>query len=96
MREITLVGYGNQGKAWAANMRDSGWKVVVSGRDEGSGIARARADGFATLPASELRSLGGAIALLLPDEAIRGFFDRYLAGGAPGPLRGFPGSTPSR
>ncbi|MGZ3671784.1 MAG: hypothetical protein ACXWR4_17845, partial [Bdellovibrionota bacterium] len=29
MREITLVGNGNQGKAWAANLRDSGWKVTV-------------------------------------------------------------------
>jgi ketol-acid reductoisomerase len=82
MREITLVGFGNQGKAWAANLRDSGWSVTVSGRDDGRGIALATDAGFKTIPASALRSLQGAIALLLPDESIRGFFDKYLAGGA--------------
>jgi ketol-acid reductoisomerase len=81
MGEITLVGYGNQGKAWAANLRDSGWKVVVSGREEGKGIAQARADGFATLPPAALRAKGGIIALLLPDEAIPEFFQSFLEGG---------------
>lgn len=81
MREITLVGYGNQGKAWAANLRDSGWKVVVSGRPEGRGIAQAQADGFPTLPAASLRAVKGAIALLLPDESIRPFFSEFLEGG---------------
>jgi ketol-acid reductoisomerase len=81
MGEITLVGYGNQGKAWAANLRDSGWKVVVSGREEGKGIAQARADGFATMPPTELKAKGGIIALLLPDEAIPEFFQSFLEGG---------------
>ncbi|MFX5684675.1 ketol-acid reductoisomerase, partial [Acinetobacter baumannii] len=75
MREITLVGYGNQGKAWAANLRDSGWKVTVSGRPAGRGIVAARADGFAVCEAAALRSRTGPIALLTPDEAIRPFFD---------------------
>lgn len=82
MPEITLVGYGNQGKAWAANLRDSGWSVSVSGREKGKGMAQAKADGFAVIPPSSLRAVSGAIALLLPDEAISGFFSEYLAGGA--------------
>jgi ketol-acid reductoisomerase len=81
MREITLVGYGNQGKAWAANLRESGWKVFVSGRASGKGIAAAKADGFAALPPEELMTRKGAVALLMPDEEIRPFFERYLAGG---------------
>ncbi len=81
MPEITLVGYGNQGRAWAANLRDSGWSVTISGREEGKGMAAAKADGFAIIPPSSLRALSGAVALLLPDEAISGFFSEYLAGG---------------
>lgn len=81
MREITLVGYGNQGRAWAANLRDSGWKVTVSGRLEGKGIAQARQDGFSTLPPTNLRGQKGLIALLLPDEAISSFFKEFLQGG---------------
>jgi len=55
--------------------------VQVSGREEGKGIAQAKSDGFATLPASGLASLSGPIALLMPDEAIAPFFEKYLAGG---------------
>lgn len=82
MREITLVGYGNQGRPWAANLRDSGWKVRVSGRPEGKGIAQAKADGFETVPAEALKALQGPVALLLPDEAIPAFFQQYLVGGS--------------
>lgn len=81
MRQITLVGYGNQGKAWAANLRDSGWNVSVSGRHGGAGSARAREDGFSVVDAAALRSVSGLIVLLLPDEAIPQFFAEYLAGG---------------
>ncbi|MGE3260462.1 MAG: ketol-acid reductoisomerase [Bacteriovoracia bacterium] len=81
-RQITLVGYGNQGRAWAANLRDSGWNVVVSGRLEGKGIAQAKLDGFNVVSAEDLRSISGPIALLTPDEAIPSFFRRYLEGGS--------------
>lgn len=80
-RQITLVGYGNQGRAWAANLRDSGWNVVVSGRLDGQGVARASGDGFDVLAADQLRVVSGPVALLLPDEAIPSFFSRYLEGG---------------
>lgn len=81
MGKITLVGYGNQGKAWAANLRDSGWDVRVAGRSGGKGIAQAQADGFLTFEASELREQSGPIALLLPDETIQGFYSEFLVGG---------------
>lgn len=84
MREITLIGYGNQGRAWAANLRDSGWTVRVSGRDAekgGKGIARAKADGFTIVDAKDLRAVKGPVALLLPDEQIAPFFEEYLHGG---------------
>lgn len=85
MREITLIGYGNQGRAWAANLRDSGWKVSVSGRSAengGKGVARAKADGFTTVDAKDLRSVKGPVALLLPDEQIAPFFAQHLKGGS--------------
>ncbi len=82
MWEITIVGYGNQGKAWAENLRDSGWSVRVSGRAHGKGMAQAAADGFAVIAPQDLRSEKGPIALLLPDESIRPFFSEFLAGGS--------------
>lgn len=76
-REIIIVGYGNQGKAWAANLRDSGWKVSVSGR-AGGAVSLAKEHGFPTLAPEELRSQKGLIALLLPDEVTPVFFSQYL------------------
>ena len=84
MREITLIGYGNQGRAWAANLRDSGWNVRISGRDAengGKGIGRAKADGFTIVDAKDLRAVKGPVALLLPDEQIAPFFEAFLSGG---------------
>jgi len=76
-REIIIVGYGNQGKAWAANLRDSGWKVTVSGR-AGSSVSLAKEHGFPTLAPEELRAQKGLIALLLPDEVTPIFFSQFL------------------
>lgn len=81
MRQITLVGYGNQGKAWAANLRDSGWEPRISGRLEGRGRELAQKDGFSWISPVELRHVEGPIALLMPDEKIPGFFATYLEGG---------------
>jgi ketol-acid reductoisomerase len=79
--EITLVGYGNQGRAWAANLRDSGWKVTVSGRADGKGKIEAQKAGFAVLEPFKLKALRGPIAILLPDESVSPFYAQYLAGG---------------
>jgi ketol-acid reductoisomerase len=79
--EITLVGYGNQGSAWASNLRDSGWKVTVSGRLGGKGMLEAQKAGFATLESSKLKALRGPMAILLPDETVSSFYAQYLVGG---------------
>ena len=80
MRQITLVGFGNQGRAWAHNLRDSGWLVRISGRPDGKGMEKAAQEGFAVVKPSELKALEGPVALLLPDESIPKFFDLYLRG----------------
>ena len=37
-QDITLLGLGNQGRAWAENLRDGGWavKIALRRRREGS------------------------------------------------------------
>lgn len=65
---IAVVGYGNQGRSWALNLRDSGHKVRIHTRAD-EGRAQAERDGF---EARELDTAGDAdvICLLVPDEAI--------------------------
>lgn len=79
--EITLVGYGNQGRAWAANLRDSGWKVQVSGRSGGRGMQEAQKAGFSVISPDQLTAVKGPVAILLPDEAVASFYAQYLSQG---------------
>jgi len=65
---IAVVGYGNQGRSWALNLRDSGLAVQVCVRADTT-RQQAEADGFA---AADLAAASAAdiVCLLVPDDAI--------------------------
>jgi ketol-acid reductoisomerase len=65
---VAVVGYGNQGRPWALNLRDSGLDVTVCVRADDT-RDRAVADGFA---ARDLDAASDAdvVCLLVPDDAI--------------------------
>jgi ketol-acid reductoisomerase len=67
-RRVAIVGYGNQGRAQALNLRDSGVAVTI-GLPEGSASrARAAADGFEPLTASEAAAGADVVVMLAADE----------------------------
>jgi ketol-acid reductoisomerase len=66
-RLIAVVGYGNQGRSQALNLRDRGYAVVVGNRDDGY-AEQARADGFDVRPIADAIAEADVVALLLPDE----------------------------
>ncbi len=74
---IGVIGYGNQGAAQAACLRDAGHDVRVVLRPEGASAARARADGFRPASPAELMECG-VIALLAPDEAHGSVLDEWI------------------
>jgi ketol-acid reductoisomerase len=65
---VAVVGYGNQGRPWALNLRDAGLDVTVCVRADDS-RRQAEADGF---PAQDVSAASGAdvICILVPDDAI--------------------------
>ena len=65
---VTVVGYGNQGRAHALNLRDSGVLVAVAGRPGGGGIAAARADGLPAGTIDEMVPGATLVIVALPDE----------------------------
>lgn len=65
---VAVVGYGIQGKAFAANLRDSGVRVVVGNREDEYREA-AVADGFDTRPIAEAAAAASIVLLLIPDDA---------------------------
>jgi len=65
---VAVVGYGNQGRSWALNLRDSGLDVTVCVRADET-RDQARADGF---DASDIEGANEAdvVCVLVPDDAI--------------------------
>ena len=65
---VAVVGYGNQGRSWALNLRDSGLPVEVCVRRDET-RERAEAEGFAT---ADLAAAAGAdvVCMLVPDDVI--------------------------
>jgi ketol-acid reductoisomerase len=64
---IAVIGYGNQGRSQALNMRDSGLAVIV-GNPAGAYAERAEADGMQVYPIAEAVSRADVVMLIIPDE----------------------------
>jgi ketol-acid reductoisomerase len=65
---IAVVGYGNQGRPWALNLRDSGLDVTVCVRADET-RERAKSDGFATTEL-DAASEFDVLCILIPDDVI--------------------------
>lgn len=76
-RKIAVLGYGNQGRAQALNLRDSGLDVVVGGRP-GNSIERAIEDGFVTLTLREAAEVADVMMITLPDQHASGLINREI------------------
>lgn len=77
-RIVAIIGYGNQGRAQALNLRDSDVGVVIGSiHDETS--RRAEDDGFQVLSIGDAAERADAIALLIPDEIQPGVYGEHIA-----------------
>jgi ketol-acid reductoisomerase len=79
-KTVAIVGYGNQGRSQALNLRDSGVRVVV-GNVEDAYAEQAKADGFAPIAIREAAAQADVVFLLVPDEVMP---EVYRADVAPG------------
>jgi ketol-acid reductoisomerase len=77
-RRIAVVGYGNQGRAHALNLRDSGCRVRVGSRPESPNRQRAMEDGFDVSDVPEACAWADTISLLMPDQYHRAVFDNSV------------------
>jgi ketol-acid reductoisomerase len=77
-RTIAVIGYGNQGRAQALNLRDSGQTVIVGNRED-EFAARARQDGFVPLPIDQAAAQADIVMMLVPDEVAAHIFEDHVA-----------------
>ena len=76
-QNVVVIGYGNQGRAQALNLRDSGIAVLVAGIPDSSS-ATAEADGFRVIPIAGCAQKGDVLMFLIPDEVQRKVYEESL------------------
>jgi len=77
-KPVALIGYGNQGRAHALNLRDSAVNVMVGQRPGGS-FDRAVADGFKPLDVAAACAAADLILVTLPDESASEVYAERIA-----------------
>ncbi len=76
--KIVVVGYGNQGRAQALNLRDSGIDVVIALQDESKTAQKAMEDEFRTISIEEGVSSCDIISILIPDQVMSEVFEESI------------------
>ncbi len=66
-KTVGIIGYGNQGRAQALNMRDSGVNVVIGNREDAY-KEQSIQDGFTVQSIADASRTGDIILMLIPDE----------------------------
>ena len=79
MKKVAIVGYGNQGRAQALNLRDSGVSVIVGAREGGSSQQKANEDGFKVISIEDAVFDADVIAILLPDQVMATVYNQSIA-----------------
>lgn len=75
---LAVVGYGNQGRSQALNLRDSGLAVIVGSVSDGS-AEQARQDGFEVLRIADACARADVVLLLVPDEVMPAVYEAEIA-----------------
>ncbi|MDP3744061.1 MAG: ketol-acid reductoisomerase [Methylotenera sp.] len=78
-KKVTIVGYGSQGHAHAANLKDSGVTVTIGLRKGGSSWAKAVAAGHNVQEIAAAVKDADVVMLLLPDETMAQIFNDDVA-----------------
>ncbi|TXT63785.1 MAG: Ketol-acid reductoisomerase (NADP(+)) [Promethearchaeota archaeon] len=76
-KTVAIIGYGNQGRAQALNLRDSGINVIVGNRED-EYRQFAKDDGFSTYSIADAVNKADIIFILIPDEILDEVFEESI------------------
>ncbi len=78
-KKVVIIGYGSQGHAHAANLRDSGARDVrIALRADSSTNKKAQAAGFETMEVSDAAKWADVMMMATPDELQRDIYYNHL------------------
>jgi ketol-acid reductoisomerase len=77
-RQVTILGYGSQGRAHALNLKDSGFDVVVGLRPDGASWAKAEADGLHVKAPDDAVRGATIVAFLTPDMVQKNLYESVV------------------
>ena len=77
-RKIGIIGFGNQGRAHALNLRDSGIDVCIGVREGSASMKVAKSDGLNCTSISETLGYCDIISLLIPDQVMGKVYQTYI------------------
>jgi len=76
-KTIAIIGYGNQGRAHALNMRDSGLNIII-GNIKDEYWERAEKDGFKVYTIDKAAEMADILFILLPDEIQPEVYENHI------------------
>jgi ketol-acid reductoisomerase len=88
-KRLAILGFGNQGRAQALNLRDSGLGLVVGLRPGSPTEAEVRLAGLDIAPLEEAAAGADLVMMLAPDEMLGGLYRRIEPHLRPGAALGF-------
>lgn len=77
-QQITVLGYGSQGRAHALNLKDSGFNVVVGLRRNGASWALAEADGLTVQEPNDAVKGAAVVMFLTPDMVQKALYQTVV------------------
>jgi ketol-acid reductoisomerase len=77
-RQVTVLGYGSQGRAHALNLKDSGFNVVVGLRSSGASWAIAEADGLTVQEPNDAVKGAAIVMFLTPDMVQKSLYQSVV------------------
>jgi len=78
-KRIAVIGFGNQGRAQAMCLKDSGLDVVVGVRKKGDSWEQAKANGMTVAEIPDATKGADVVMMLLPDEVQPGVYEKQIA-----------------
>jgi len=77
-KQVTILGYGSQGRAHALNLKDSGFNVVVGLRPDGGSWAKAEANGLTVKSPNDAVKGATIVAFLTPDMVQKSLYQSVI------------------